>query len=188
MQKLDGTTVKVFQSLFDAPDDSEMTHVVRFTDCSNQLDLHHWEFDHTDFLVFNEVTVDEMIDFLAVINRRIHEHRTKLVKQTKFIMAYVLLGILFMATLITVIAVYLSAWLSCFVVLAYFIGLFLIQRRAAKITALMEKFVFFNMAVAIHNLNKTTLEPKHKIKCKLGHLGQWIEFHSLRRRIQTEEE
>jgi len=86
-------------------------------------------------------------------------------------MAYVLLGILFMAVLITVIAVYLSAWLSCFVVLVYFVGLFLIQRRAAKITALMEKFVFFNLAFAIYNLNKTTLEQKFKIRCKLGHLG-----------------
>ena len=41
-------------------------------------------------------------------------------------MAYVLLGIVFMAIFITLIAVYLSAWLSFIVVLAYFIGLFLL--------------------------------------------------------------
>ena len=37
------------------------------------------------------------------------------------------------------------------------------------------------MAFAIHNLNKTLLESKFKMRCKVGHLGQWIEFHSLRR-------
>ena len=42
------------------------------------------------------------------------------------IMAYVLLGIVFMAIFITLITVYLSAWLSFIVVLAYFIGLFLL--------------------------------------------------------------
>ena len=79
-QKLDGTTIKVFQNIFDAPEDSDTTHVVRFTDCSNQLDLRHWEFDHTQFLVFNEVTADDMIGFIAAINKCIYEHRSKLVK------------------------------------------------------------------------------------------------------------
>ena len=67
-----------------------------------------------------------MIGFVSLINERIYTHRMNLVRQTKTIMAYVLLGIIFMAVFITIIAVYLSAWLSCFVVLAYFIGLFLL--------------------------------------------------------------
>ena len=104
------------------------------------------------------------------------------------IMAYVLLGIVFMAIFITLIAVYLSAWLSFIVVLAYFIGLFLLQRKSTRVSATMEKYVFFNLAFSIHNLNKTVLESKHKMRCKLGHLGQWIEFHSLRRKRQTEED
>ena len=45
----------------------------------------------------------------------------------------------------------------------------------------MEKAVFLNLAFTIHNLNKTLLESKFKMRCKMGHLGQWIEFHSLRR-------
>ena len=52
----------------------------------------------------------------------------------------------------------------------------------------MEKAVFFNLAFSIYNLNKTVLESKFKMRCKLGHLGQWIEFHSLRRKRQSEEE
>ena len=32
------------------------------------------------------------------------------------------------------------------------------------------------------------LESKHKMRCKLGHLGQWIEFHSLRHSSGDEEQ
>ena len=34
-QKLDGSTAKIFQSSFEAPDDSDTVHCVSFTDCSN---------------------------------------------------------------------------------------------------------------------------------------------------------
>ena len=78
-ERADGKTTKVFHPSFDAPEDSEMIHVVRFTDCSSQLDLRNWEFQHTDFLVFNQVTADEMIDFVGKINEVIHEPRLKLV-------------------------------------------------------------------------------------------------------------
>ena len=86
-----------------------------------------------------------------------------------------------MAILISLIAIYLTAWLSAFVVLVYFVGLFTLQRRTGRISQAMDKAVFFNLAFAIHNLNKTILEKDFKMRCKLGHLGQWIEFHSLRR-------
>ena len=33
-QRTDGSTIKTFMHSFDAPDDSDMLHVVRFTDCS----------------------------------------------------------------------------------------------------------------------------------------------------------
>ena len=122
--KADGKTVKVFYPAFDAPEDSEVLHVVRFTDCSSQLDLRYWEFEHTDFLVFNQVTADEMIDFVSIINAKINEHRLRLVNQTKFLLGYVFLGIVFVAVLVTIIAVYTSWWLSAFVVLIYFAGLF----------------------------------------------------------------
>ena len=88
---------------------------------------------------------------------------------------------MFMAIFITVIAVYTTWWLSAFVVLAYFIGLFMLQRHTGKISSEMDKIIFLNLAFAIHNLNKTLLESKFKLRCKIGHMGQWIEFHSLRR-------
>ena len=40
----------------------------------------------------------------------------------------------------------------------------------------------FNMALVLSNINVNILEPKYRIKAKLGHLGSWIEFHSLPRR------
>ena len=65
-----------------------------------------------------------------------------------------------MALFITMIAVYLTAWLSVFIVLAYFIGLFFIQKRTGKITSEMDKAVFFNLAFGIYNLNKSVLEKE----------------------------
>ena len=125
-ERPDGKTVKVFFPSFETPEDSDMLHVVRFTDCSSQLDLRNWEFEHTDFLIFNQVTADEMIDFVSMINASIHEPRLRLVNQTKILLGYVFLGIVFMAIFITIIAVYTTWWLSAFVVLIYFLGLFLL--------------------------------------------------------------
>ena len=181
-QKEDGSTLKIFYNSFDQPDDLDTVHCVRFTDCSSQLDLRHWEFDHTDFLVYNEVTADDMMGFVAQINQRIQPFRYKQVQQTRIILGYVLIGIILMAFFITLIAVFLSAWLSVFVVLIYFSGLFFIQRRTGRIQAEMDKAVFFNLAFVLYDLNKTILEPQFKLRCKLGHLGQWIEFHSLKRK------
>ena len=79
-QKGDGTTIKVFHSSFEPPEDSDLVHVVRFTDCSTQLDLHHFEFEQTDFLVFNQITADDMIGFVDLINQRIHDDRQRLVR------------------------------------------------------------------------------------------------------------
>ena len=76
-------------------------------------------------------------------------------KQTKLILGYVLIGILFMAIFITLIAVFLTPWLSVFVVLTYFIGLVLLMRRTSRVSAAIEKAVFFNLAFTIYNLNKT---------------------------------
>ena len=67
-----------------------------------------------------------MIDFVSMINVSIHEPRLKLVNQTKILLGYVFLGIVFMAIFITIIAVYTTWWLSAFVVLIYFLGLFLL--------------------------------------------------------------
>lgn len=133
---------------------------MRFTDCSTQLDLRHWEFEQTDFLVFNQITADEMIGFVALLNQRIVEPRTTQVKQTKLILGYVIIGILFMALLITLIAVFLTAWVSAIAVIIYFVGLFILMKRTGLVQVAMEKSVFFNLAIAIHNLNKSCLESQ----------------------------
>ena len=99
-----------------------------------------------------------------------------------------MIGIIFMAILITILAMMVTPWLSILVVCLYFLGLYLLQRRTAKITTEMDKAVLFNLAFSLYNMNKTCLEKDFKLRCKLGHLGQWIEFHSLRRKTASDAE
>lgn len=98
------------------------------------------------------------------------------------ILGYVFLGIVFMAILIIILALYVTPYLAFLVVLAYFGGLYLLQRRTGRISAEMDKAVLFNLAFTLYNMNKSCLEQKYRLRCKVGHLGQWIEFHSLKRR------
>jgi len=63
-----------------------------------------------------------------------------------------------MALFITLLAIYVTPWLSFIVVLCYFVGLFFLQKRTGRISADMDKAVFFNLAFTIFNLNKTCLE------------------------------
>ena len=38
----------------------------------------------------------------------------------------------------------------------------------------------FNLAIILQNLNSSQLVKKYRLRAKVGHLAQWIEFHSLR--------
>jgi len=118
--------------------------------------------------------------FVSTINRKIEPHRRRLVLQIRIIMSYIIGGIFFLAILATVLAMWVNKWLALFVVLLYFIGLFFIQRKTSKVTAEMEKVVMFNLAIILHNLNHSLLVPQFKLRAKIGHMAQWIEFHSLR--------
>ena len=171
--------------MFEQPYDTDVLHCVRFTDCSSQLDLRHWEFESTEFLSFNQLTAEEMIGFVALINQKIYSYRNKQVHATKLYLGYILIGLFVVVLFITMVAVFLSFWLSFVAVVFYFIGLFCLGKRTSKVQSEMDKAVFFNMAFVIHNLNKTELEKKYQMRCKLGHMGQWIEFHSLRRRSNS---
>ena len=126
-----------------------------------------------------------MIGFVALINQKIYSYRNKQVHATKLYLGYILIGLFVVALFITMVAVFLSFWLSFVAVVFYFIGLFCLGKRTSKVQSEMDKAVFFNMAFVIHNLNKTELEKKYQMRCKLGHMGQWIEFHSLRRRSNS---
>ena len=44
----------------------------------------------------------------------------------------------------------------------------------------MEKVIMFNLAIILQNLNSSKLVKKYRLRAKVGHLAQWIEFHSLR--------
>ena len=112
-----------------------------------------------------------MIGFVPLINQKIFSYRGKQVHATKLYLGYILIGLFVVALFITLVAVFLSFWLSFIAVVFYFIGLFCLGRRTSKVQSEMDKAVFFNMAFAIHNLNKTTLESQYRLRCKLGHMG-----------------
>ena len=121
-----------------------------------------------------------MMGFVSSINKRVEPHRRKLVMQIRIIMAYIIGGIFFLAIFATVLTFLVNAWFSLIVVIAYFVGLFFIQRKTSRVTAEMEKVILFNLAIILHNLNHSLLMPQFKLKAKIGHMAQWIEFHSLK--------
>ena len=173
-------TLKVFHSGFDMPDDTERLQTVRFTDCTSQLDLKQYDLDDSEFLKFNQLPPEDMMGFVSTINQKIEPHRKKLVNQIKIIMGYIIGGIFFLALFATILAFLVSAWLSLIVVVIYFVGLFFIQQKTSKVTAEMEKVIVFNLAIILHNLNHSLLVPQFKLRAKIGHMAQWVEFHSLR--------
>lgn len=97
-------------------------------------------------------------------------------------LGYIVLGMLFLTIMAVLLGIFVSYWISLVLVVLYFIGLIIVQRVTANIQQRMEKSFLFNMALILGNINFNILEPKYKIKAKLGHLGTWVEFHSLPRR------
>ena len=145
--------------------------MVRFTDCTSQLDLNDYDLEESEFLKFNELPAEDMMAFVSNINKKVEPHRRKLVMQIRIIMAYIIGGIFFLAIFATAIALMTNAWFSLIVVIAYFIGLFFIQRKTSKVTAEMEKVILFNLAIILHNLNHSLLMPQFKLKAKIGHMA-----------------
>ena len=132
----------------------------------------------------NELTLDDMIGIVSTINDKVAYYRRKIVKQLKIMIWYMLLG-MFVVTISSVFfSIYINYVFSFFMVAVYFLGLYLIRRKTTKLSAQAEKEFFFNLALIVFNFNEETLVPKYKLKCTLGHLGQWVEFHSLRQSDQ----
>ena len=94
-------------------------------------------------------------------------------------MGYIVVGLLLLSIMAVLLGVLVSYWISLGLVVLYFVGLIIIQRITSRVQQRMEKVVFFNMALILSNLNFNILEPKFKLKAKLGYLAQWIEFHSV---------
>jgi len=63
-----------------------------------------------------------------------------------------------MAILIIFLALYITPWLAFLVIMIYFGGLYLLQKRTGRISAEMDKAVLFNLAFSLYNMNKSCLE------------------------------
>ena len=141
------------------PDDNERLQTVRFTDCTSQLDLKEYDLEDSEFLKFNQLPPEDMLGFVSTINMKIAPHRKKLVMQIRIIMSYIIGGIFFLAIFATILGLVFNGWLSLLIVIAYFVGLFFIQRKTSKVTAEMEKIIMINLAIILHNLNHSLLVP-----------------------------
>ena len=95
-------------------------------------------------------------------------------------MGYIFGGCFFLAIIAMALGLIFNGWVALIVVIIYFAGLLFIQRKTSKVTAEMEKLIMFNLAIILHNLNHSLLVPQFKLRAKIGHMAQWIEFHSLR--------
>jgi len=94
-------------------------------------------------------------------------------------LGYIFVGILVTSIFATILGYYSSYIISIVLLVAFFIGLLVVQRITTKKTILYEKVVHFNLAIFLTNLNNSLLVPQFKIKAKVGYQAQWIEFHSL---------
>ena len=117
------------------------------------------------------MTEDDINGLITVINQKITPYRSKLVLQFKILMGYIILGILLLGTTAVLLGVIFSYWLSLAAIILYFIGLLIIHKVTATRQSTLEKSVLFNTALVLSNLNFNVLEPKFKVKAKLGHHG-----------------
>ena len=73
-------TTKVFYSSFDPPEDSTTSHTVRFGDFSSKLSLDEYDFMGSDFLEANDITTEEMFEFVSQLDTKIIPYRSQLVR------------------------------------------------------------------------------------------------------------
>jgi hypothetical protein len=129
------------------------------------------------------IAEDDFNGIMTLINSKVNPYRKRLVLQIKIIMSYIVGGVLLLSVFATLLGIAISYWISLVLVIFYFIGLFVIQKVTSKRTQQMEKTVIFNLALILTNINKNILEPKFRIRARIGHLAQWIEFHALPRKV-----
>lgn len=132
------------------------------------------------------MSFDDFNGLIVMINQKLKLLRGKLVMQFKLLVGYIVLGLLLLGSIAVLVGFLVSYWISLILIVVYFIGLAVIQRITARNQSSLEKKLLFNTALVLSNLNWNVLEPKFKIKAKLGYLGQWIEFHAKpQRRIMS---
>ena len=74
----------------------------------------------------------------------------------------------------------LTYWVSILLGLVYFIGLAFVIRSTSKNSKAIEKELHINLAISLINFSREVLKPEHNIEARIGHMAQWVEFHSIK--------
>ena len=117
---------------------------------------------------------------VSKINTQVLPIRTELVKQSKWLMGYIIVGLVLVSIMATVLGIYVSYIVSIIFIALYFVGLFIMIKCTNRKIKELEKHLVFNLAISCTIINKD-LAGDYRIKVRVGHLGQWLEFHSLKR-------
>ena len=92
---------------------------------------------------------------------------------------YLIGGGLFVSLLASLLGLWISYWISVGLTLVYFAGLFAVIKYSNKQSQILQKKIHFNLALVLINVNHEFLEKKHRLRARIGHMAQWVEFHSL---------
>jgi len=75
-------------------------------------------------------------------------------------MAYILGGLLLISVMATVLGMFVSYWISVFLVGFYFIGLVIVIRTTNKLGKNLEKSVHINLSLILLNYSRDILRPR----------------------------
>ena len=126
-----GEQVKVFESQFEPPEDSDKVQVLRFAECTPDLFL-ITDSEDVPILQSSGISLEDFNGLITVINQKTSSFRNKLTLQSKILIGYIVVGLLALGTVAVLLGVYVTYWISLVVIVVYFILLVVIQRVTSK--------------------------------------------------------
>jgi hypothetical protein len=124
--------LKVFYPSFEPAEDSEVLHVVRYSECSASLRVESADLQMTDFLLENNLQAEDVIGFVDTINRRIAPYRAQQVSAMRTLMIYIFIGICIVTIASILFSIYVSYLFAIVVVALYFTGLYFVAKKTSK--------------------------------------------------------
>lgn len=120
-----GEMIKVFNSQFEPPEDTDKLHVIRFSECSPELMMVR-SIEDAPMLQAASINIDDFNGLVVMINQKIMPLRSKLVFQFKLLFGYIVVGILLLGSTAVLLGIFVSYWISLLLILLYFAGLIVI--------------------------------------------------------------
>jgi len=113
---------------------------------------------------------------INLINETILPCKLRLAANDRKLSLYLLLGLLIVVIVAIVLGIFIHFALAGVIILGYIVGLILMIRKVFHENELLRKQIHFNVCLIVRNENER-LFLKHNIKCKVGFMTEWLEFH-----------